>query len=76
MTRNGGPPLLAALVCFVVFFTNVAMGAAGMGIFLGDVAEMLVLFAASIFFVIGVLAREAATRSPKNPDGQSREETT
>lgn len=51
--------LIGALTLFVLFFTNVSMGAAGRGVFLGDVAEMLVLFGSSILFVIGVLIREA-----------------
>jgi hypothetical protein len=59
MTRRGTLPLIAALVCFVAFFTNVALGAAGAGAVLGDVAEMLTLFASSVFFVIGILLREA-----------------
>ena len=59
MTRRGNLPLLVALVLFVAFFANVAAGASGMGVYLGDVAEMLTLFASSVFFVIGVLLREA-----------------
>lgn len=51
--------LWLALVTFVVFFANVASGAAGAGAFMGDIPEMLTLFAAAILFVIGVLAREA-----------------
>ena len=73
MIRNGGPPLIAALICFLVYFGNVAMGAAGLGVLLGDVAEMLALFVAALLFVIGVLAREAAvtaettTSTPSHP---------
>ena len=76
MIGNGGPPLLAALVCFSTYFANVAMGAAKMGVFLGDIAEMLMLFAAAILFVVGVLAREAARkRSDTQSEGHtSREE--
>lgn len=51
--------LPAALLLFLLFFANVAVGAAGMQVFLGDVAEMLVLFASCTLFVIGVLIREA-----------------
>ncbi len=51
--------LWAAAVVFAVFFTNVALGAFGGGGFLGDVGEMLVLFAASILFVAAILKREA-----------------
>ncbi len=62
MIGLGTPALAAAAICFVIFFGNVAAGAAGVGVFMGDVAEMLSLVAASIFFVIGVLAREAEAR--------------
>lgn len=63
MIARGRIALLGALACFVVFFTNVSMGAAGAGVFLGDVPEMLLLFAAALLFVIGVLRREAEARS-------------
>lgn len=59
MNRSGTAALVGSLVCFVVFFSNVLLGASGIGVFIGDVAEMLMLLAASILFVIGVLAREA-----------------
>ena len=60
MTGPGTPALTAALICFAIFFGNVSAGAAGAGVFLGDVAEMLMLLATSVLFVFGVLAREAA----------------
>jgi len=59
MARFAVPALLGSFVCFCIFFTNVSFGAARMGVFLGDLNEMLMLFAASILFVIGVLGREA-----------------
>ena len=68
MNRPGGPALISALVCFLAFFGNVALGAAGLGAVLGDVSEMILLFVASILFVIGVLARERAAGGPRNPD--------
>lgn len=52
--------LLLSAVLFGLFALNVALGAAGRGSFFGDVAEMLVLFAASIAFVVAVIRREAA----------------
>jgi hypothetical protein len=61
--RPGRLPLLAALICFAVFFANVVAGAFRLGAFFGDVSEMLTLFAASILFVVGVLEKEAAARS-------------
>ena len=66
MSRSGTFPLIAALICFVIYFGNVTAGAAGVGVFLGDIPEMLMLLATSILFVIGVLAREASAR---NGDG-------
>lgn len=58
MTNTGTVALLGALICFAIFFANVAMGAAGMGVFMGDLTSMLMLFAASILFVVGILNRE------------------
>jgi len=54
--------LTGALLLFLAFFANVASGAAGRTVFLGDVAEMLVLFASCTLFVVGVLVREARDR--------------
>lgn len=59
MNRSGNAALIGSLVCFVAFFSNVLLGASGMGVFIGDVPEMLTLLAASILFVVGVLGREA-----------------
>jgi len=57
--KNGGVFLIGALVLFLAYCGNVVMGAAGLGAPMGDVAEMLTLFASSLFFVPGILAREA-----------------
>ncbi len=57
--------LAASLVVFVVYFTNVSLGAFAGSAFLGDVGEMLVLFAASILFVVAILQKEA-DRKNKN----------
>ena len=59
MAGHGRPALGGALICFALFFGNVSLGAAGQGVFLGDVAEMMLLFAAALLFVVGVLVREA-----------------
>ncbi|MDE0703985.1 MAG: hypothetical protein OXH59_09705 [Rhodospirillaceae bacterium] len=64
MIRTGRIVLVGALICFLVFFASVALGAAGLGTPFSDVAEMLTLFAAALLFVAGVLMLEAAgTRS-------------
>lgn len=58
--------LAASLIVFVVYFVNVALGAFAGSAFLGDVGEMLVLFAASVLFVVAILQKEA---DRKNQDG-------
>jgi hypothetical protein len=63
MKGRGTAALVAALICFVVFFGNVASGAAGAGVYLGDVSEMLALLVSAVLFVIGVLMREASARN-------------
>ena len=60
--------LAAAAFIFAIYFANVAMGAFTGNVFLGDVGEMLVLFAASIVFVVAILKKEA------DRDAQSGEE--
>ena len=57
--------LIASLIVFIIYFVNVALGAFGGQAFLGDVGEMLVLFAASILFVVAILRKEA-DRKNKN----------
>ncbi|OSQ51970.1 hypothetical protein [Marivita geojedonensis] len=57
--------LSASIAVFVVYFANVALGAASNAAFLSDVGEMLVLFAASILFVVAILKKEA-DRKNKN----------
>lgn len=51
--------LIASLGVFIIYFANVALGAYTRTPVLGDVAEMVVLFAASIIFVVGILKKEA-----------------
>lgn len=55
--------LAASVAAFAVYFANVALGAFAGSAFLGDVGEMLVLFAASILFVVAILKREAARKN-------------
>ncbi|MGB0843551.1 MAG: hypothetical protein ACPGVN_02280 [Alphaproteobacteria bacterium] len=54
--------LFASVVVFVIYFTNVALGAFAGAAFLGDVGEMLVLFLASLLFVVGILKKETARK--------------
>ena len=65
-TGNGNAALLAAAAAFLVFFANVAIGAAGGPPFLSDLAEMLTLFLACVLFVVAILARERAARPTDN----------
>lgn len=57
--------LTASIIVFLIYFANVALGAFAGSAFLGDVGEMLVLFAASILFVVAILKIEA-DRKNKN----------
>lgn len=57
--------LIASFIVFAAFFANVAMGAFADAAILGDVGEMLVLFAATILFVVAILQKEA-DRKNKN----------
>ncbi len=52
--------LIVALVFFAVFVANVVLGSTSNSAFLGNVGEMLVLLGASVAFVVGILAKEAA----------------
>jgi hypothetical protein len=51
--------LIISFIVFAVFFLNVALGAFADSAFLGDVGEMLVLFCASVLFVVAILKKEA-----------------
>ena len=57
--------LAASAIVFAIYFANVALGAFAGSAFLGDVGEMMVLFAASILFVVAILKAEA-DRKNKN----------
>ncbi len=54
--------LLLAAGLFIVFFSNVALGALGQKPPFGDIHEMLILFASSICFAVSVLFYEAEHR--------------
>ena len=54
----------AAVLCgFVIYLSNVMIGAAGGSVFLSDVGEMLMLFATCVCFVIFILQRERSALS-------------
>jgi hypothetical protein len=63
VARPGSLALAAAAICFTIYFANVVAGAFGLGVFMSDLFEMLTLLAATVFFVVAILAREAATQS-------------
>ena len=52
--------LIASFIVFVIYFSNVALGAFADNAFLGDIGEMLVLIGATVLFVIAILQKEAA----------------
>ena len=51
--------LKSSLIVFVIFFLNVALGAFADASFLDDVGEMMVLFSASVMFVVAILKQES-----------------
>lgn len=63
-------PLFCALVVFLVFFTNVLLGSAGLTSFLSDVGEAVTLFVAVLFFAIGILLAEAEQKGASQAENQ------
>ena len=55
-------PLIGAIILFVVFILNVALGSIYNASFIGDVGEMLVLSGVTILFVITILTKEAEAK--------------
>jgi len=51
--------LIISAIVFALYFANVALGALTGSAVLGDVGEMLVLFTATILFVVAILDKEA-----------------
>jgi len=51
--------LIASAIVFTLYFANVTLGAFTGSAMLGDVGEMLVLFVATILFVVAILKEEA-----------------
>ncbi|PPB80952.1 hypothetical protein LV82_01685 [Albidovulum inexpectatum] len=60
--------LAAAAILALAFIANVVFGAFTGIALLSDVTEMLVLFAASVLFVIEILRREAAEQEKSGRD--------
>ena len=60
--------LILAVVFFGLYVANVVLGALARSAFMGDVSEMLVLFAASIAFTIAILRRETAERRRRSEE--------
>ena len=58
--------LIISAIIFAIYIANVVLGATGGAAFVGDVSEMLLLFASVIAFVIAVLQREAAEKNKDN----------
>jgi len=50
--------LKIALVLFLVFGVNVALGSIGSSQFLGDLGELLIVISSVIFFVIAIIQSE------------------
>lgn len=68
--------ILVPCLIFAVYFANVVAGAAGLGVFLNDLWEMLTLFVACITFVIVTLSleREAKARAMNSTAGETTED--
>ena len=55
-------PLIGAIILFVIFNLNVALGSFNNASFIGDVGEMLMLSGVAILFVITILTKEAEAK--------------
>ncbi|MBT8454527.1 MAG: hypothetical protein HKO95_05715 [Rhodobacteraceae bacterium] len=60
--------LIIAAVLLAAFTANVAIGSIAGDPYIGNVGEMLMLFAASIAFSADILKREAAVKKQSNND--------
>jgi hypothetical protein len=64
---------ITALILFLAFTANVAVGAIGDGPVVGNVGELLMLLAASISFVVGILQQEAKVKKgAQSPDADTK----
>lgn len=59
--------LVASMLAFGVFASNVVIGSVTRAPFLNDVSEMLVLLTAAILFVAAILKKEAESKE-RQPD--------
>ena len=59
-------PYVIAAVLVVVFVVNVVLGATAGARIVGNVPEMLILFAAAIAFSVGILRSEARAKAEKS----------
>ena len=59
--------LVAPILVFGVFASNVVIGSVTRAPFLNDVSEMLVLLTAAILFVAAILKKEAESKE-RQPD--------
>ena len=59
MKKTGRIALIGAGLLFLIFFSNVSLGAFSGQPFLGDIPEMLTLLASAMLFVVAVLQIEA-----------------
>jgi hypothetical protein len=60
---------IIALMLFLAFTVNVAIGAISDGPIVGNVGELLMLLAASVSFVVGILQEETkAKKGAQSPD--------
>ena len=55
-------PLIGAIILFVIFTLNVALGSFYNASFIDDVGEMLMLSGVAILFVITILTKEAEAK--------------
>ena len=60
--------LILAVVFFGLYVANVVLGALARRAFMGDVAEMIVLFLASIAFTVAILKRETDAQKRRSDE--------
>ena len=63
--------LIASAIVFAFYFANVSLGAFSGSAVLGDVGEMLLLFVATILFVVAILKEERERERERAKDSKS-----